>query len=307
VHVIEEGQKAFSFMRYRFKVFGLLLLLMHFPLPAFSKEAVDLENYRRECSQGMTIYCLAAGMEEQKSGNLESALKFYKSACENHSSRGHLRACTPFLSLASQMQRLGEASSGLEALCREGDDVICFYLAKEYFKIAEYHRGFVHLERLCRENFQSPDALDYGPCYHLGMTLKKIDELGRAEKVFSFDCSRDPVVAQPSCDQAEAVKFRIQQGASPGGQQVKALKAIELAALGVAAVPLMGLVLLRIGRKTALKILRIPVPLVTLFCWVLWEPYAERELDLRTDLFFIVPAVTLALLLAWSAHRELQN
>jgi len=283
------------------------MLVLSFPLSAFSEEAVDLESYRRECSRGVTIYCIAAGMEEQKSGNLESALNFYKSACENHSSQGHLRACTPFLSLASQMGRLDEASAGLEALCGEGDEVICFYLAKEYFKIAEYHRGFVHLERLCRENFQPPDALDYGPCYHLGMNLKTIGELERAEKIFNFDCRRDPVLAKPSCDQAETVKSMIRQGASPGRQKVGEIKAIELWALAVVVVPLTGLVLLWTGRKMALKILQIPVPLLTLFCWALWEPYAKRELTPRIDLLFIVPAVSLALLLAWAAHRQLQD
>lgn len=283
------------------------MLLMFFPLPSFSQEPVDLENYRKECSQGMTIYCIAVGMEEQKSGNLGKALEYYKSACENHPSHGHLGACTPYLSLARQMKRLNEAGSGLEASCKDGDDVICFYLAKEYFKITEYHRGFVHLERLCRENFQSPDKIDYGPCYHLGNNLKKIGELDRAEKIFKFDCNRDPVSAQPSCDQIEAVKLMIRQETSAGREIVKEIKAIELAALGVAVFPVIGLGLLRSKRKFALIFLRIPVPVLTLFCWALWEPYAKRELDLRTDLLFIVPAVSLALLLAWSAHHRLQD
>ena len=65
---------------------GLAALSMFFPLPAFSQEPVDLEAYGKECSKGVTIYCIAAGMEEQKSGNLGKALEYYKSACENHSS-----------------------------------------------------------------------------------------------------------------------------------------------------------------------------------------------------------------------------
>jgi len=48
-----------------------------------------------------------------------------------------------------------------------GDDIVCFYLPKEYFKITEYHRGFVHLERLCRDNFLPPEKAGYGPCFHL--------------------------------------------------------------------------------------------------------------------------------------------
>ena len=298
----------FSGWRFCSRIGGsLTVLLMYFPLPAFTQETIDLKAYGRECSKGMTIYCIAAGMEEQKSGNLVKALEYYKSACENHSSRGHLGACTPYLSLARQMERLNEDGAGLQASCNAGDDVICFYLAKEYFKIMEYHRGFVLLERLCRENFQSPDELDYGPCYHLGNNLKKIGELARAEKIFKFDCGRDPVSAKPSCDQAEAVMLKIRDGASTGGEKLKEIKAMELTAFGVVAVPLLGLVFLRSRRKMVLKILRIPVPSLTVICWALWEPYAKRELDLRTDLFFIVPAVSLALLLAWSAHRRLKD
>lgn len=307
-NLLRRDRAHFPEWSYCFKFGGvLLMLLIFFPLPAFSQETIDFETYRKECSKGKTIYCIAAGMEEQKSGNLEKALDYYKSACENHSSHGHLRACTPYLSLARQMERLDETSAGLEDSCKEGDDVVCFYLAKEYFKITEYHRGFVLLDRLCRENFQSPDKLDYGPCYHLGNNLKKIGKLERAEKVFKFDCDRDPVSAKPSCDQAEAVKLMLRQGTAMGREKVKEIKAIELAAFGVAVIPIFGLVLLRSGRKFALIFLRIPVPVLTLFCWAVWEPHAKRELALRTDLFFIVPAVSLALLLALSAHRRLKD
>lgn len=290
--------------------FGLLiqvagiLLAITFPLAAYSQEPHDLESYRSECSNGKTIYCIAIGMEEQKAGNLETALDHYQSACESHPLRGHLRACTPFLSLARQMKRLGEASSGLEGLCKGGDDIVCFYLAKEYFKITEYHKGFVHLERLCRDNFLPPDKADYGPCYHLANNLNKIGELKRAEKIFKFDCDRDPLSAKPSCDQA--VQLMIRQGKNHGGENVKEMQGIEAAALGVVAIPLLGLFLLKNGRKFALTFLRIPAPALTFFCWALWEPYAKRELILRADLFFIVPAVFLTLLIAWFAHRRLQ-
>jgi tetratricopeptide (TPR) repeat protein len=282
------------------------LLTISFPISVHSQEPHDLDSYRSECSNGKTIYCIAIGMEEQKAGNLETALKHYQSACENHPSQGHLRACTPFLSLAGQMKRLNEASAGLEALCKGGDDIVCFYLAKEYFKIGETHRGFVHLERLCRDNFLPPDKADYGPCYHLGINLKKTGELKRAEKIFNFDCDRDPLGAEPSCDQVEAVRLLIRQDKINDGKNVKELKVIEGAALGIVAIPFLGLFLLKIGKKFSLLFLRIPAPVLTVFCWALWEPYAQQELILRADLFFIVPAVFLTLLTAWSAHRRLQ-
>lgn len=282
------------------------MLTLSFTSIALSEEPHDLDSYRKECVNGKTIYCIAIGMEEQKSGNLEAAIKHYQSACESHLSRGHLRACTPFLSLARQMDRLDKASAGLEALCKSGDDVVCFYLAKEYFKITEYHRGFVHLERLCRDDFKPPDKADYGPCYHLGDNLKKIGEMKRARKIFNFDCDRDPLAAKPSCDQAEAVRLLIRQGQVNGGKNVKQIEMIEALALGGVALPFLGLILLKNGRKFALTLSRIPVPALTFFCWALWETHARQEYILRSDLFFIIPSLFLTLLTAWSAHRRLK-
>jgi len=283
-----------------------VILVLFFPAIALSAEPHDLDSYRKECGNGKTIYCIAIGMEEQKAGNLETALKHYQSACESHLSRGHLRACTPLLSLARQMERLDEASADLETLCKDGDDVVCFYLAKEYFKITEYHRGFVHLERLCRDDFKPPDKADYGPCYHLGDNLKKIGELKRARKIFIFDCDRDLLSAKLSCDQAEAVRLLIRQGRVNGGKNVKKIEMIEALALGGVALPFFGLLLLKNGRKLALTLLRIPVPALTFFCWAVWETHARQEYILRSDLFFIVPALSLTLFTAWSAHRRLK-
>lgn len=283
-----------------------ILLALFFPAIALSEEPHDLDSYRKECGNGKTIYCIAIGMEEQKSGNLETALKHYQSACESHLSRGHLRACTPLLSLARQMDRLDKASAGLEALCKSGDDVVCFYLAKEYFKITEYRRGFVHLEPLCRDDFKPPDKADYGPCYHLGDNLKKIGEMKRARKIFNFDCDRDPLAAKSSCNQAKAVQLLIRQGRVNGEKNVKQIEMIEALALGGVAFPLLGLILLKNGRKFALTLSRVPVPALTFVCWALWEIHARQEFILRSDLFFIVPAVLLTLFTAWSAHYRLK-
>ncbi len=277
-----------------------------FPSIVHSEEPHDPEAYRSECSNGRTIYCIAIGMEEQKAGNLETALKHYKSACESHSSRGHLRACTPFLSLARQMKRLDSASAGFEESCKGGNDTVCFYLAKEYFKITEFHRGFVHLERLCRDDFHPPDKDDYGPCYHLGINLKKIGDLKRAEKIFNFDCDRDPIGAKPSCYQVAEVQLLIQNGKASGEKKIKELQWIEAAAFGVVMIPFLSLFLLWSGKKISLVFLRVPAPALTFICWILWEPHARQELNLRADLFFITPAIFLTLLTAWSAHRRLK-
>ncbi len=279
----------------------LLPLLILFPALAFSQENHDSENYPEECAKGVTIYCLAAGMEEQKSGNLEKALEYYRSACENHHTQGHLRACTPFLSLAKELGRLDEASSHLQSRCREGDDRVCFYLAKEFFKIAEYHRGFVHLERLCRENFQPPDPADYGPCYHLGINLEKLGDLKRARDIFKFDCDRDPASAKPSCDQHEVVVDKLALEESK-----KQLKPVEALPFIVVLVPLVGLLILQWGGPWALRALRLHAPLLTMSCWVAWEFHAQKELTLRSDLFFILPALLLTGAIAWLAHKRLK-
>jgi tetratricopeptide (TPR) repeat protein len=283
----------------------VVLLTLFFFSSAFSEESQNLDSYLQECENGKTIYCIAAGMEEQKSGNLETALKYYQSACESHMDRGHLRACTPLLSLARQTGRLDEASAGLEKLCKGGDDVVCFYLAKEYFKITEFHRGFVHLERLCQNDFQPPDKADYGPCYHLGNNLKMIGEMKRALKNFNFDCDRDPLSAKPSCDQAEAIRLLARQGKADGVKVTRGLKMIEALAFGVVMIPLSGLLLLKNRRKFVLALLWIPAPALTFICWALWESHAKQVFILRADLFFIIPAVILTLLTAYSAHRRL--
>ena len=294
--------------KYFFKIWTVLaFLIMYFSLPAHSQETGDLESYRKGCAEGMTIYCIAAGMNEQKSGDLESALESYKAACENHSAGGHLRACTPYFSLARQMERLEEASARLEALCQAGDDVVCFHLAKEYFKITEYHRGFVHLERLCRENFQAPDELDAGPCYHLGSSLKKIGDLKRAENIFNFDCERDPVSAKRSCDQVEVVNLLIRQGRGKSIDEFRGFQPIESAAFGIVAIPILGLFLFMGNHHLILRFLRIPVPVLTIVCWALWESHAGEALTLRADYSFIIPAVSLALVLAWVSHLKLRD
>jgi tetratricopeptide (TPR) repeat protein len=299
-------------MRFLYR-YGLLLpvaavlLTLFFFSVAYSEESLDPDSYRQECENGKTIYCIAAGMEEQKTGNSETALKYFQSACESHLHRGHLRACTPLLSLARQLDRLDEASAELEKLCEGGDDVICFYLAKEYFKITEFDRGFVHLERLCRDDFQSPDKADYGPCYHLGDNLKTIGQMKRALKIFNFDCDRDSLSAKPSCDQAEAIRLLVRQGKANGVKIVRGFKMIETLAFAVVMIPLSGLLLLRNGRKFALTLLRIPVPALTFICGALWESHARQEFILRADLFFIIPAVVLTLVIAYTGHRRLQS
>lgn len=154
---------------------------------------------RQECFKGQTIYCLALGMAEERTGHQERALELYRSACKNHSTPGHLRACAPLLALARQMNRLDQEAAPLEARCREGNTVTCFYLGKVYLNISELERASRHLEPLCRSRFEPPGADDYGSCYHLAKGFEQAGQWSRARKFFELDCDPDTSQEQPNC------------------------------------------------------------------------------------------------------------
>ena len=111
---------------------SIMLLCLLCPAYVWSDgEELDADQARRKCFQGKTIYCLALGMAEEKAGHPERALEVYRSACKKHRTPGHLRACTPLLNLARQMDRLDAEAAPLEARCRQGHPVTCFYLGQE--------------------------------------------------------------------------------------------------------------------------------------------------------------------------------
>ena len=49
-----------------------------FPSPELWAEEENPEMYREECGKGVTIYCIASGMAEEKADNLEEALGYYR-------------------------------------------------------------------------------------------------------------------------------------------------------------------------------------------------------------------------------------
>ncbi|MFQ5449730.1 MAG: tetratricopeptide repeat protein [Nitrospinaceae bacterium] len=295
-------------LRARF-IFSLawLALLIFPPEPGAAAEDPDLDSYREQCLKGVTIYCLSIGLAEQKAGNLDRALEYYRSACENHLTQGHLRACTPFLSLAKQMGRLETASEKLESRCRAGNDLVCFYLAKEYLKVAAYSRGYGHLERLCRQDYRPPDPGDYGPCYHLGNSLDQTGDLQRALDIFKFDCNRDRPLSKPSCDRYEAIMMRIKRGEGIAKAHIRKFAPIELVPFLLVLMPLLGWGILITGRRRGLRFLRIPLPGLTLACWAVWESWGRHGFYFSASLSFILPAVFMVLFMGWLAHRRLQK
>ncbi len=278
---------------------GMLGLLFR-AAPGAAQEN-DAKNYAEECKKGLTIYCLAAGMEERKAGNRETALAHFHDACKSHKTAGHLRACTPYLSLAQELDRLDEASAPLEARCRAGEDIVCFYLAKEYLRITAHSRAHAHLERLCREDFKSPDPEDYGPCYHLGDSLEQQKSFDAALNFFQLECERGRDLSLRSCERFQTLTHWIEHGGeSAFGVRARPFTPIEAVALGAVALSFAGWGLLWTGAAWAFRTLAGPLPAAAGVCWVVW---LLREGDRpHADFPYVIPSVLL-LLGFWIAAR----
>lgn len=199
------SKNAASLCRYLCAIsFFLLFVVIQLLCPVFGltdEEELTDDQARQQCFKGKAIYCLALGIKEEKAGNQERALELYRTACEKHPTPGHLRACTPLLSLAWKMNRLGEEAAPLEARCRggRGDDTTCFYLGQEYLKMTDMKRGSFYLELLCKRGFRPPDPANYGPCYHLAKGYERSGQWSQAQEIFQFDCERNAEHAQHSC------------------------------------------------------------------------------------------------------------
>ena len=282
-------------------IFPVLLL----PASSHSKANPDPDSNRNACLQGVTIYCISVGMEEQKAGNDEQALEYFRLACESHSTDGHLQACTPYFSLAQEMGKLRVATAPMEMDCEEGNDILCFYLAKQYLRITAYEEGYRHLERLCEQDFKSPDADDYGPCYHFASSLQRTRNLERAKEIFKFDCDRNRALSKPSCNRYQTLTRQMAVG---GGEErlVKKFQFKELALIPLVLLSWVTLVFYVRGGIAGLKFLRTPSPLIVFLCLAIWEFQPPQPVPPRTDLFFIVPSAFLALFFAAWSHLKLR-
>ena len=188
---------GFNCLKYVFLIFALSLTWVCSAY-AEKKEMSD-DQARQQCFKGKTIYCIALGIKEEKSGHQERALELYRTACKKHPSPGHLRACTPLLGLAWKMNRLDEEAVPLETRCQEGDLITCFYLGQEYLKLVAMEKAAHRLEPLCRNHFRPPDPANYGPCYHLAKGYEQVGQWNRALELFQFDCENHSEKGQPSC------------------------------------------------------------------------------------------------------------
>ncbi|UCD11611.1 MAG: hypothetical protein JSU88_00520 [Nitrospinaceae bacterium] len=281
-------------------LFWVLLAGVFLGSPSFAEEAPDPEAYRAACLQGTTVYCIAIGLEEQKAGHNEQALEYYRLACRNHP--GHLRACTPFLSLARDMGRLENEAAVLEGQCRSGDDVLCYYLGKEYLKIGEYGAGRGHLQRLCKADFIPPDADDYGPCYHLASSLQGTRDYERALEIFRFDCDRARPLSEPSCERYGTLTRQMAAGKDAAPESTRPLQLSEALLLPLILLPPLGFFFWLRPKERGLRFLRFPAPALALCSWLLWELVPPGPPAPRHDLFFILPSLLLVVILAIWAH-----
>jgi len=246
---------------------------------AGDKELSD-DQARQQCFKGKTIYCLALGIKEEKAGRQERALELYRTACKKHPTPGHLRACTPLLNLAWKMNRLNEEVKPLEARCKggRGDDITCFYLGKEYLKMANVERGNFYLETLCHRGFRPPDPHDYGPCYHLAKGYEHTGQWYEARELFQFDCESHSENGQPSCEALKELGERERVHRELAQKGIRGSDPVESILLFIVFMSVLNMWIWFKAGRWSLKYLSLGAPLVVwglALTWVYWPDKPE--------------------------------
>jgi tetratricopeptide (TPR) repeat protein len=271
------------------------------------KEELSDDQARQQCFKGKTIYCLALGIKEEKSGNQERALELYRTACKKHPSPGHLRACTPLLGLAWKMNRLDEEAVSLEIRCQEDDPITCFYLGQEYLKLVEMEKAARHLEPLCRNHFRPPDPANYGPCYHLAKGYEQAGQWNRALELFQFDCESHAEKGQPSCVamkelvKMERVHWELRQKGIRGSDPVEGVLFF------VVFMSVLNTWIWFKGGRWGLKYLSLVAPLLvwgSALTWVYWPEKPEFPISQWVVIYFALLQVSG---MAIFAFRKLQT
>jgi tetratricopeptide (TPR) repeat protein len=284
-----------------------LFIVVQFFCPAFGmadEEALNDDQARQQCFKGKAIYCLALGIKEEKAGNPERALELYRTACKKHPTPGHLRACTPLLTLAWKMDRLDEEAAPLEARCEEDKSVTCFYLGQEYLKLVEMEKASLHLEPLCRNHFRPPDPANYGPCYHLAKGFEKAGQWNRALELFQFDCENHLKEGQPSCAAMKELIEMKRVHRELGQKGIRGFDPVEAVLLFIVFLSAMNVWIWFKGGKWGLKYLSLAAPVViwgAILTWVYWHDQQEYHASQWAVLFFAFLLVTGMAVLAYRA------
>jgi tetratricopeptide (TPR) repeat protein len=259
----------------------MLFMAIQFLCPALGitdEEVLNDDQARQQCFKGKTIYCLALGIKEEKAGHQERALELFRFACKKHPTPGHLRACTPLLSLAWKMNRLDEEAAPLEARCKEGKPITCFYLGKEYLKLVEMEKAARHLEPLCRSHFRPPTSGDYGPCYHLAKGYEQAGQWGRARELLQFDCESSTGQAQPSCAAQKGLAEMEQIHRQLAQRGIRGFDLVEGVLLFVVIMSVLNVWIWFRGGRWGLKYLSLAAPVVvwgSALTWVYWPDKPE--------------------------------
>ncbi len=268
------------------------------------EETLNDDQARQQCFKGKTIYCLALGIKEEKAGHRERALELFRFACKNHPTPGHLRACTPLLSLARKMNRLDEEAAPLETRCKEEKPITCSYLGKEYLKLVEMEEAARHLEPLCRSRFRPPDSDDYGACYHLAKGFKQAGQWSQAREFFQFDCESDAGNAQPSCVALKELAEMEQIHRQLAQKGIRSFDPVESVLLFVVFMSVLNVWIWFKGGRWGLKYLSLMAPLVVgggAMIWVFWPEKPEYPFSQWVVLFFAFLLVTGVAVFAYRA------
>ena len=214
-----------------------------------------------ECKPGQTMNCILLGIEAEKAKDMDTALVYYRQACQSHPMG--LRACTPLLSLSQQMGILDREAEFLEEKCATEGEVTCYYLGKEYLKIRQTRRAIRHLEPLCRNGFQPPAKRDYGPCFHLARSFHSAKDYERARTFYQLDCGGDIERVHPSCESLRNINlvFALTPERTTPPPSLPEFNLYEVAFLAVCAVPLIGVAVWFFGRPGGLWYLQWGGPL----------------------------------------------
>ena len=275
-----------------------------------AEENLTDDQARQQCFKGKAIYCIALGIKEEKAGHLDRALELYRTACKNHATPGHLRACTPLLNLAWKMNRLNEEVEPLRARCRKGDDVTCFYLGQEYLKMANMERADRYLGSLCNMQFRPPDPANYGPCYHLAKGYERAGQWYRARELFQFDCKNNSEKGQPSCAALKELAEMERVHRQLGQKGIRGFDPVEAVLLFIVFMSVLNVWIWFKGGRWGLQYLVWVAPVVVwsaALTWVYWPDKPVYPDSQWAVLFFAFLQVTGVAALAYRALHHSNN
>ena len=270
------------------------------------EEELNDDQARQQCFKGKIIYCIALGIKEENAGYRERALELYRTACKKHRTPGHLRACTPLLSLALKMDRLDEEAAPLEARCKEEKSITCFYLGQEYLKLVKMEKAARHLEPLCRNHFRPPDPANYGPCYHLAKGYERAGQWYEARELFQFDCESHVEKGQPSCRALNELAEMEKVHRDLAQKGIRGFDPVESVMLFVVFMSVLNVWIWFKGGRWGLKYMSLAAPLVvwgSALTWVYWPDKPEFPVSQWAVIYFALLQVSG---MAIFAFRKLQ-